>query len=61
VQIGLSKYQKIGVIIMTQLPKTYEEFLALPAEDRDRLHQFCTRHNVQQIASIPYDDQWDEE
>jgi hypothetical protein len=45
---------------MAQLPTTYEEFLALPSEDRVRLHAFCTRHNVQQIAAVPFDDDdWD--
>lgn len=45
---------------MAQLPTTYEEFLALPSEDRARLHEFCTRHNVQQIASATYsEEEWD--
>lgn len=47
---------------MAQLPTTYEEFLALPWEDKARMNMFCVQYNIQEITKhqpLVGDDDWD--
>jgi len=37
---------------MTQLPTTYEEFLALPWDDKARMNMFCVQYGIE-IANQP--------